>query len=369
MALSVFRSPRTPPVPLLHFVFNTRTFSATACGLKATGPLPTFEPTSNPELDTLINTIRNELFIPSHLLRRYRHLQLRKKNHYVLEEEPLSVDVSGQEIQLLPKGREVPIPVKTFNDCLDLMATPSDLSAIPGLLLGFSQANRPVRDRNLEKVARLINMNGRIDLLMDIARGAGENGFKFTRPTAREFMRGIKIQNSLPSKKSAVKALKNAQALLNFLGEPRMKKKPDERLKRDPVVVGTALAMFANTSKKFNDGKDYEGLTRQHIERLQNCWDAVEWEHDLKADDKSAVWRAKHAVLNYIPVLEGLILARDILAGSDFTPWIEAESAKLNNAVGGWMKFLEEKVGEQKPYGPHSYREAVERLEKELQAE
>jgi len=294
----------------------------------------------------------------------------RKKNQYILSEEPVIVDVAGEEIQLEPKSRVVPIPVKTFTTCLDLMKTPADLDAIPDLIQGFHKANRRIRECQFEKMARLINMNGRIDLLMQLARNAGDDsGFKFTLNVAREFMRGIKVQNLLPAKEEAVKALRNAETLLNILGEPHMKVDPDARLKRDPVVVGTALSMFANTSVRFNDGKDYGDYTFHYSQRLQRCWDAVEWEQELEKGDRKSVWRAKHAVLNYIPVLEGLVKARDILAGTKVTAWIEAESAKLNNAVGEWRQFLDENAPGKKQYGSHSYKEVAERLASELNVE
>jgi hypothetical protein len=342
------------------------------------GPLPTFQPTSNPELDSLLDLIRNELFIPTHLLKRHKILQTRQKNHAILQEEPVTVDMPGSPpITLTPKKREIPVPVTLFGKALRLMKEPSDLDAIPGLVLGFAQANRRIRDEQAEKMARVLNLNGRIDLLMAMARGAGENGFKFTRPTAREFMRGVRIQNSLPDRKTALKGLKNAEQLLNCLGEPTMKVDPDARLKRDPVVVGTVLAMFASTSIRFNNGKDYgkkgglpggiDGYTRHYTQRLQATWGDVEWELNLQKGQRESVWRAKYAVLDYIPVLEGLLNARQILTGSDLSPWIEAESAKLNNTIAGWKQFLaEEAGGDRSLLGVHSYKEVVEKLAQQL---
>ncbi|KAF8543231.1 hypothetical protein BDD12DRAFT_243103 [Trichophaea hybrida] len=308
--------------------------------------------------------------LQSHLLTRHKTLMHRKKNQYILSEEPVIVDIAGEEIQLEPKSRVVPIPVKTFTTCLDLMKTPQDLDAIPGLVQGFHKANRNIRERQFEKMTRLINMSGRIDLLMRLARNAGnDSGFKFTQNVAREFMRGIRIQSLLPAKEEALKALRNSETLLNILGEPQMKMDPDARLKRDPVVVGTVLSMFANTSVRFNDGSDYKGYTFHYLQRLQKCWDAVEWEQNLKDGDRKSVWRVSHAVLNYIPVLEGLVKARDILTGTKVTPWVEAESAKLNNAIGEWRRFLDENAPGKKPYGAHSYKEVAERLAKELNVE
>lgn len=277
-------------------------------------------------------------------------------------------------VTLTAKSREVPVPIKLFTRALGLMQQPGDLDAIPGLVQGYAQANRRIRDEQAEKLARMCNFHGRTDILMTLARTAGKNGFRFSRPAAREFMRGLRMAAMLPGKEASVKAIKNGQALLNCLGEPLMKVRPDERLKRDPVVVGTLLSMVASTSVKFNEGKDYENRTRQWVHRLQACWEDVEWYLDLTpkgAGDRNPVYRAKAAVLDYLPVLEGLFAARDMLQGTDQSAWLEAESAKLNNTVAGWKKFLDENSPGEQFWGVHAYKRVAERLakEKELAAE
>ena len=60
------------------------------------------------------------------------------------------------------------------------------------------------------------------------------------------------------------------------------------------------------------------------------------------------------------------VVDHKVLVGHDLLPWIEAESAKLNNKVGEWKKFMEanQEAGKKK-YGLHSYKEVAERLEKD----
>jgi len=336
------------------------------------GPLPTFAATSNPELDTLISMIRDELFIPSHLSQRYNTLQRRKRNHYVLDEEPLTVDVSGVPVTLKPKMTQTPVPVKLFTRALGLMQKPSDLDAIPGLVLGFAQAKRRIKEEQAEKLARLCNAHGRTDILMKLAHGAGDNGFLFTRPAAREFIRGLRMVGMLPDKKTNLKAVKDAEALINYLGEPLMRVGRGERLGRDPVVVGTMLSIVAGAAKKWNEGEDYNQKTRQWVHKLQACWKDVEWQPNLgakKTGDRSPVHRAKNAVLDYLPVLEGLITARDMLRGTDQSAWLESQSAKLNDTVAEWKKFLDENfVGEQL-WNVSAYKKVAEKLAQEKEWE
>jgi hypothetical protein len=269
---------------------------------------------------------------------------------------------------LKPRGPEVPVRVKLFGKAMDLMKEPSDLDALPGLVLGFSQANRSVRLKQLEEMARFINMHGRVDLLMQISRAAGTNGFKFTKPVAREFMRGLRMVNAVPDRDVAIKALRDAENLLNYLGDPRMKKIPDERLKRDPVVVGTYLSMVASTCMRFFDKKDCNNDTISYAERLRACWCDMDWGTELLPGDRKSVWRAKSAVLDHLPVFDGLVQAREVLHDSKLKPWLEAQCAKLNIHLTERKEFLDKESADKKPYGQHSYREVTDRLTKELQS-
>ena len=329
-------------------------------------------PTSNVQLDGLLDTIREELFIPARLPDKHIRLVYSKKGRKILADEPMVVAVGGQDIELKPKDRALPVRLKMFTQCLDAMTTPEDLDALPDLVNGFAQSKRKLRNGQLEKMARLINMRGRIDLLMHFTRTASkETGFVFHRALAREFMRGLKMQSALPRKDDALKGLRYGEQLLNMLGEPRAKQNPDARLKRDPVVVGTLLAMFAATAVRFNNGVDHKDTTLDYTHRLKACWKDVEWNQSLDAQGPSSSWRAKNAVLDYIPVLEGLVTARRLLADKTVMPFLESESARLNEHLTVWKDFLDEHTptGAKKHYGAHSYREVVDDMARRLTAQ
>lgn len=329
-------------------------------------------PTSNAQLDGLLATIREELFIPARLPDKHVRLVYSEKGRKILADEPMVVTVGGQDVELKPKARVLPVPLTMFNQCLDAMTTAEDLDALPGLVNGFAQSKRKLRDGQLEKMARLINMRGRIDLLMHFTRSASkETGFVFHRALAREFMRGLKMQSALPRKDDALKGLHYGEQLLNMLGEPSAKQNPNARLKRDPVVVGTLLAMFAATAVRFNNGVDHKDTALDYTHRLKACWKDVEWNANLDAHDPSSSWRAKNAVLDYMPVFEGLVTARSLLADQTVNAFLESESARLNDHLATWKAFLDEHtpVGAKKHYGAHSYREVVDDMARRLAAQ
>ncbi|KAI5791821.1 hypothetical protein EDC01DRAFT_728412 [Geopyxis carbonaria] len=339
MLLIIFRKPH-----LLYGLSLGRAFSTTSCICKATGPLPTFNPTSNPELDAKLQFIREEHFIPSHLLQRHRNLIYRKKNHSILNEEPLNVEVSGTPITLLPKERQVSVPLKAVSQAMSLMKEPTDLDALPGLIEGFAQTKMSLRPAQLEKMARILTLSCRWDLIMKIARGAKTypHGFKFTTPVAREFMRGLRIRNQLPVKNEVIKSICDGEELLQMFGSTQYKKDPTLRLGRDPVIVGTLLAMVSSRDIRFYDGKDETGIIKKCVYRLQEAWKGVVLDLGLVNGNTKSIDTAKEALVDYTPVSEGMKEAQSILAGSDLESWLMTESKKLDDALKSWNSFLED---------------------------
>lgn len=330
--------------------------------------------------------IRNELFIPANLLKRHRDLMYRKKHHHILNEESLEVTVVDEIIRLKPKERQFPVKWHDFHRALKLMRTPTDLDAIPGLLEGFNQAQRPLGQKYVEQVARIINVSGRPDLIMEIARNTERFGFKLTRAVAREFMRGLQIEHGILDRVTALKSLNRAEQLLEIC----------EAYRKDPVMYGTALAMVASTQVRFNDSKDKGGITLKYVRNLSRVWDKVEWEQDLVnmepglVDDdtrlkviKSSMHKARQAVLDYTPVLEGMRQAKEVMDSGGALPpslgeedatrrerrllWLENERQRLEKAISGWNTFLEKnrsalQHAEKRMYGQHIYKEALEKL-------
>lgn len=317
----------------------------------ATGPIPKFSPTSNPELDSHLDNIRQESFIPFHLPQYYYRLMYRRSRHAHLN-DPHTIDVEGKPYELRPKQVQPGPSIKKFTHALSLMKEASEFEVLPELIRGYYQSRRPLRPDILEKVARLANKSGAQNVLMKIAKNAEDIGFKFSRTLAREIMAGLRLQQLRPEMELTLKAFGNAKKLLNIVGRRELCVEKEKRLSEDPVVVGTVLSIAADTYLRFGNEENHRESTKNMALKLKACWEDVEWNvelHEANAEDrmigKQQVMRdyymVKNMIRQYTPVLEGMLQAKSVLASSELSPWLEEESERLAALIAGWGEFIE----------------------------
>ncbi len=144
-----------------------------------TGALPTFTPTSDAELDTILSTFRSKVFVPSHLLKRHRDLVYRKRHRPLLNVEPITVMIGAEEVPLEPLDHlsSEPNMRREFSRMLSLMKEAKDWNSLPGFLAGCHTAKRKVDARLLEKMVRKANEAGRQRTVMECIRRSDTTGF------------------------------------------------------------------------------------------------------------------------------------------------------------------------------------------------
>ncbi len=74
------------------------------------GALPTFNDTTVPELNNLLSTLRNTIFLPSHLRPAQRKLVYQSRYRELLTSDPVSVEISSEEHTLQPLDITKDIP-------------------------------------------------------------------------------------------------------------------------------------------------------------------------------------------------------------------------------------------------------------------
>lgn len=215
-------------------------------------------------------------------------------------------------------------------------------------------------------------MNGRIDLIRELVGLAGEtSGWRFNLQTARECMRGAKVYNmAAVNKKQALKAVKVVEKLMWAFGRNNKVAVMRSTLQNDPIINGLALSINTSTSIRFYNGKDDAGQVAAGIKKLQNHWERAQGFLDKNLADMKQKERAIYAGKNlrdWLPVLEGLFQARDILRGTEYISWIEEKSAVVNEKVVEWKAIIEE--AGMKPVGYHSYKRVAEELKARLEEE
>lgn len=369
--------------PLVHFVAQ-QVRCEFMCGRFTTDPagdLPRFEPTSNPALDTHLARIRDELFIPSHLLERHKQLVYRKKNHKLLQEEPVEIEITGQTVPLTPKLHQTTIPLKAFTEAIKLMKTRSDFDAIPGLISGFAQVKRQFRPRQFELMARTLATQNRTDLLLKIAQSAAqqEHGFKFTVDTGRDFMRGFWVRAQHPKRKEALKAVSQASVVHAIMGTEAARFDKTS-VSNDLVVLATLLDIKAQACIRFNGGVDYvpkgkkdaEQGGRNVVEQVAvKVMDQLELEEIPEmVIDKEHVPKIKRAYLNWWFVAQALKHGLEVLKEGDsrVSKLMPKKLIEVEMKVDKWKAFLEanEASGGKTP---DLFLQAVEDMKKDIETE
>lgn len=313
-------------------------------------PLPQFKPTIDLELGERLAKFRQELVLPPHLLKEHKQLIRKKKNHEKLLSEPFFVEIANEKVQLLPNTR-VPgnLGAREVTNMINAMSDPSEIDNILPFLLGLRQAGVPLSEGHKQKIFRTCNLKGRVDLITRIVKNVKKYNFYLTKPIARECMRSTLVEQAVPDKHFSTRAVQHANDFMRLFVNTAIKADPAERLKRDPVVIGTALGVFADNYLRYNDRADFEGETEKLCRLLKDeCWDQVEWECPVPTKHThEIVKRKKHvhnllkAIVDYTPVLEGLLGAKDILVGiGDLYPWLSEQSEKLAERIAEWKQHV-----------------------------
>lgn len=313
--------------------------------------MPKFGPTSNPELDALLEDLRNEHFMPIRLSQLNYRLMYSKNRNIDLLTNPITVKIEDESFTLTPKPEQPGIPRKKFLQALKLMQENSDFDVIPELLRGYNEMSEGKSQLGItltEQMARLLGRAGRTDILMQIARNADKLHFKFTMPTARIFVRGFhKKQKRALEERGVLAVLANTKAFLEIIGKREFCIDQQKRLNEDDGVLGVVLAMFSDFSLKYRGGVDHEETTKDLTIKLKSAW-VGPGAMELKSGDgtrltkvKEYIYHAKNQASAWGPVLEGLLQAKKLLAGSELSHWLEETSVALAGDIARWREYIE----------------------------
>ena len=249
---------RKPGLSLDYTYFNEPT------SLIDLGELPTFPPTSDPALDALLNTFRQNVFLPSLLLRPQQALIYKTtRNHHLLGEDPVAVtvpisgstkDADTETVTLTPLNRfkDEPNSKEAFHKVLELMKEKKDWDVLPGFLEGLSYSGRVLTQNMQEKLVRRAALAGRTGLVIEILRRSAKTGVRIDNyDVARWAMRGA-LETAIRSDWSEdglKKAAHQAIVLLELMDDPRNGVRKDIKDVNDPrkrpEILGLAMGLLA----------------------------------------------------------------------------------------------------------------------------
>ncbi|KAK3057640.1 hypothetical protein LTR09_001824 [Extremus antarcticus] len=343
-ALRLQRAAPPPSTPS-----TTRFLSTTPIRPKA---VPTFQPTSSPELDTILSTFRSKHFIPRLLPNHDRNLILSLKTRKYLEENPQTVELGDEAIDLqwIDQRTEIPNRKKLLWEAIRLMreGEAGDWNNLPALLDGLGKVKKMPGERTLAKMVRIASERGRFGVALRCLHQARKTGMTLKKDEVlgaviwalREMGRGGMVtdgeveESGSWRKVGLEKAIKDANEVAVLLedqehGTGSAVHANDPR--RRPEVLSVFLELTAVYCYKYQDRKDVDGKVRAYVERLLSNIKGAE----APATTEPASTGPQTEVLRGISIWHGLRLAQKIL-GDDMP---QADLAR--QVVAAWEEGLQ----------------------------
>lgn len=244
------------------------------------GHVPSFSPTSSPELDALLSKYRKNLFLPTHLSEYDQQLVYGDRHAQSLLTEPVKVQIGEEEFVLehINRLKDIPSAVKGFRQVLNLMAEPEDWDNLPNFLEGLHDCKRPLSVPLSCQMIRRAGLLGRMDTIIESARRVHYTGFRLRdEEIVMQVLYWIqhKAQISGFGEKETKQALLWAETVVDLLEDPKHAGHKGPLLAEDandvralPEVIGVLLQLAAVRAVKHTDGKDVDGKVATYATRL-----------------------------------------------------------------------------------------------------
>ncbi|KAL0259007.1 hypothetical protein SLS55_006512 [Diplodia seriata] len=244
--------------------------------------LPTFEPSSNEELDALLDQARRRIMVPSHLNSEQEVLVYREQHRARLSPdapEPMWSTVAGVDVALEHIDRHSDIPSRwhVFSNALRLAETPADWENVGRLIEGLADAGVPMKQEWVQKFVREAANKGMMHVVLRALQRAERTDMRLTsKVTVSRVMwavRGIAANNGWGEIETD-RALRYAQQVVELMeseehvGGPKRRVPQLGDLRTLPFVIATPLELAAARALRYTEGVDKDGMVKLYAERL-----------------------------------------------------------------------------------------------------
>jgi hypothetical protein len=245
-----------------------------------------FTKTSSPDLDALLNEIRNNIILPSIL-----HSSQRKKIHSPkwekkLQSDPIVIEVDGEILKFRYQNpqKDVPDTRKKVTEAVGKFETKEDYANLKPLLEGLTNAQRKLKDDLQGKIVRLAGYKGCIYEVIDCARSARRTGFKLnTSEKVNETLHHVQMKafDSDWDLEETRKALRWATMVLEMTQDeahqPKRRKdaKPvpgEIALGRHPMALAAPMHLAAALATRHEAGQEVVDLVHKYAREILALW-------------------------------------------------------------------------------------------------
>jgi len=219
--------------------------------------------------------MRENVFLPAHLSKPHQALVFGARHRKVLEDDPVTVEVSGESFRLkhIDRTKDQPGTAESLLKLISLMKDKKDWDNLPIFLEGLRIVGRKLKPQYWEKLVRKAGQAGQQRTILECARRASRTGFVLKDLSlVREVMwwtqhRALSAGWTAQSTK---KALTMAEQIADLLEDEKhcggaFIRASDPRAR--PEVVGILLQLAA-AHAKLSGGKDKDGKVDIYAKRL-----------------------------------------------------------------------------------------------------
>lgn len=325
-----------------------------------------FLPSSSPELDDILETIRLKILVPSYLRAEQQRQLFSPKYREKLRADPITLEIDGQVLRFtgMDRLRDLPNARASLRDALGRMTTREDFDNLPRLLEGLHNAHRRLRPADYARIARRAGERGCIYTVIESARTVRRTGFRLdASETVAEILTHVQLRavDGGWQDSQTRQSLVWAEMVVDMLEDPQHERKttptpapvsasvaaaatnitnptpppppPSFPLARDPQVLAARLHLAAVVADKFaaaegeEDGDKTAAVDKvaRYASELVRLWPAGKGLRDLHP---AALYTDRRGEMHYLnednkflgvtaPLLHGLDTAITVLRAND----------------------------------------------------
>ncbi|KAA8647004.1 hypothetical protein EYZ11_000137 [Aspergillus tanneri] len=317
--------------------------------------IPTFSPTSSPELDQAFNRFREELFIPFGLGTSQRKTMFRQKYAQKLEEEPVSVAIgeNNETFLLRPMDPQSRPTKEEIVDLISMMKTTNDWQNLLPFLSGLRMSNRRLNPNRWEWLVRKAGQADALGIVLECAKQPERTNLRLKNVgfVQRLFFELHRMAQIREFKDPAVsKALSLAKQFVSLMEAPEhIERNPELDPKRKPVVIGTLLELSAARSLNGLEGKDENGDVLAFAQRLLGSWSLGNFNSETKQ------WvKVDHMLQENVPIYNGMKLALQVNGISNnksVAPGLKTRINELGTLIANQKKAAPEHIKQRPTIG------------------
>ncbi|KAK4460275.1 hypothetical protein QBC42DRAFT_272819 [Cladorrhinum samala] len=306
---------------------QTRWLSASPA-LRA-GHLVTFGRSSSPELQNILDTLYNQIVLPSYLPNEQQKKIYNEKHKQALENDPVTMEIDGviHKFRYVDRMR-LPVTMDLVRDAIKLIKTRGDFDNVPKVLEGLVHAHRRVDPWVFVYLIRKAEELDRLDVIVNSVKAVKRTGFKLSHAEIINEMlvaiqlRAIRARFDKKKTEHALKQTQNVVAALETDKELHHNRRGalDHAFFLDPLVLAARLHMAAALAVHHNGGKDVDRKVTEYASQLMYIWkegkgvlDVYEGAQYRDRDKVRYLMDQNNFLWHVSPVLNGLNLAAQVV--------------------------------------------------------